>query len=94
MEVQGGGGGALKLAGGGLIPGAPRGGRHGDLADRRLLGRARHARRPTSTSYRRLAAPAGNPSAPRGADRDRWLARRAVRAAPVRHEWRRGTGRH
>jgi hypothetical protein len=42
MEVHGGGG-ALKLAGGGLIPGAPRAGRHGDPAGRWLLGAARHS---------------------------------------------------
>jgi hypothetical protein len=33
VEVQGGGGGARKLAGGGSIPGVPRGGSHGDPAD-------------------------------------------------------------
>jgi hypothetical protein len=68
VEVQGGGG-ALKLASGGSIPGVPRGGRHCDPADRRLLGRARHARRPTPASYRRLAALAGSPGVPRGEGR-------------------------
>jgi hypothetical protein len=49
VEVHGGGD-ALNLVGGGLRPGAPRAGRHGDPADRRLLG-ASSARAKTDSDF-------------------------------------------